>query len=58
MLSPQRGGGDETEERKKKVPLRRKEECGMLKHCQHPVCFLTEIDNLLHHLLRSEESYD
>ncbi|KAA0702290.1 E3 ubiquitin-protein ligase RNF169 [Triplophysa tibetana] len=39
------GGSEETEERKKKVPLRRKEECGMLKHCQHPFCGVSDSEN-------------
>nr|XP_055051634.1 E3 ubiquitin-protein ligase RNF169 [Misgurnus anguillicaudatus] len=39
------GVSEETEERKKKVPLHRKEECGMLKHCQYPFCGVSDSEN-------------
>uniref|UniRef100_A0A8C2IKH6 RING-type E3 ubiquitin transferase n=1 Tax=Cyprinus carpio TaxID=7962 RepID=A0A8C2IKH6_CYPCA len=37
------GGSEETEERKKKI--HRKEECGMLKHCQYPFCGVSDSEN-------------
>ncbi|XP_052471952.1 E3 ubiquitin-protein ligase RNF169 [Carassius gibelio] len=37
------GGSEETEERKKKI--HRKEDCGMLKHCQYPFCGVSDSEN-------------
>ncbi|XP_051717488.1 E3 ubiquitin-protein ligase RNF169 isoform X2 [Ctenopharyngodon idella] len=37
------GCSEETEERKKKI--HRKEECGMLKHCQYPFCGVSDSEN-------------